>query len=83
MGKVCELFITHIAINWFGCGYQRLSESEHRMSRKGWGVIWIQNTKKREPKLPFLSFLLAFKQRYPFEGKEALLPIAPAQNRQR
>lgn len=83
MGKVCELFITHIVINWFGCGYNEcLSVSIGCVEREG-GVIWIQSTRKREPKLPFLSFLLVFKQRYPFEGKVALLPKVPAQNRQR
>ncbi len=83
MGKVCELFITHIAINWFGCGYNGcLRVSIGCVEREG-ALFGFRAQENGSQSSRFLSFLLDFKQRYPFEGKVALLPIVPAQNRQR
>ncbi|EGR1174351.1 hypothetical protein EBN99_13765 [Vibrio parahaemolyticus] len=59
MGKVCELFITHIAINWFGCGYNGcLRVSIGCVEREG--RYLDSEHKKTGAKAPVFVFLIGF-----------------------
>ncbi|ELP2673568.1 hypothetical protein R1U57_002372 [Vibrio parahaemolyticus] len=59
MGKVCELFITHIAINWFGCGYNECLSVASDAS-KGKGRYLDSEHKETGAKAPVFVFLIGF-----------------------